>query len=75
MIAVNPDTVAALVIEPLGFIICGRCKPEIPKHRQVFSPQMIDPSGAIISAPTCRYSMSGSMSSTGLRPDNPTRPG
>jgi hypothetical protein len=43
-------TEAALVIERLGFIICGRSKPEIAEQSEVFSPQRIDPSDSMISA-------------------------
>jgi hypothetical protein len=45
-------TVAALIIEPLGSIMCGRNKPEIAERSQVFSPKMIDPSGSLISGAT-----------------------
>jgi hypothetical protein len=41
---------AALLIEPLGSIICWRNKPEVAERSQVISPQMIDVSGSIISA-------------------------
>jgi hypothetical protein len=46
------DTVAALIIEPLGSIICGRSKPKIAVRSQVFSPQTMDPKGSIISTST-----------------------
>jgi hypothetical protein len=48
-------TVAVLIIEPLGSIICGRSKPEIAERSQVFPRQMIDPSGSIIRAAKVRY--------------------
>jgi hypothetical protein len=46
------NTVAALIIEPLGSISCGRSKLEITERSQVFSPQMIAPIDSIISAAT-----------------------
>jgi hypothetical protein len=47
-------TVATIMIdhEPLGSIICGRSKPEIAERSQVISPQMVHPSGSIISTAT-----------------------
>jgi hypothetical protein len=42
-------TGASLIIEPLDSIICGRSNPEIVDRSQLTSPQMIDPSGSIIS--------------------------
>jgi hypothetical protein len=46
---------AALIIEPLGSAICGRCKPDIAERSQVIYPQMIDPSGSTISAAKRSY--------------------
>jgi hypothetical protein len=43
-------TVAGLIMEPLWSIICGGSKPEIAERYQVFSRQIIDPSGSIIRA-------------------------
>jgi hypothetical protein len=50
----NLDTVAAPIVEPLGSLICGRSEPEIAERSHVFPPQMIGPSGTIISAATMR---------------------
>jgi hypothetical protein len=57
-------TVAALILEPLGSIICGRSEADIAERSQVISPQKIDPSGSIISAATvvCEESWRGSIS-------------
>jgi hypothetical protein len=45
-------TAAALIIGPLGSIICGRSKPEIAERSQVISPEVIDTSGSRSSAAT-----------------------
>jgi hypothetical protein len=45
-------TVAALIVEPLGSIVCGRSKPKITERPQAFPPRMLDPSGSMISAAT-----------------------
>jgi hypothetical protein len=48
-------TEAALIIEPLGSVLCGRSKPDIAEGSQVFPPYiflMIVPSGSTISAAT-----------------------
>jgi hypothetical protein len=50
-------TVAALSMELLEAIICGRSKLEISEQTQAFALQMIDPSGLIISAAIVRYFM------------------
>jgi hypothetical protein len=47
-------TAVALIIEPVGSIICGRSKPEIAGLSQVIFPQMMDPSTSIISAAMVR---------------------
>jgi hypothetical protein len=44
--------VAALIIERLGSIVYGMSKPEFAERSEVFPPEMIDPSGSIISAAT-----------------------
>jgi hypothetical protein len=51
------STVSALIIEPRGTIIRGRSTPEIAGRSQVLSPQMIDPSGSMISAAMVRCFM------------------
>jgi hypothetical protein len=43
---------AAVIIDPLGSINCRRSKPEIEERSHVFAPQMINPSGSIISTDT-----------------------
>jgi hypothetical protein len=43
-----PNTVAALIIEPLASIICERSQPESAERSQVLAPQMRAPSGSII---------------------------
>jgi hypothetical protein len=59
-------TVAVLIIEPLGSIICGRSKPKIVELSQVLSPKMLDPSGSIISAATVRCGRDTRVVSRGL---------